>query len=148
MQSRIRALNKEITIEEGVEDIHSQVEGMLSESLGPTGKKVHTGRSRNDQVLLDIRLYTRSEIDKLAVKIYRLFTRLQNLSEQYREYLLPGYTHLQSGMVSSFGLWFGSFAEALTDDLFQLKGARSLNNRNPLGTAAGYGTTLPSTWLE
>jgi argininosuccinate lyase len=139
----IKASNNELLIEEGVEDIHSQVESMLSDSLGVTGKKVHTGRSRNDQVLLDIRLFTRSEIDKLAGKVHRLFGRLQSLSEQYREYLLPGYTHMQSAMVSSFGLWFGSFAEALTDDLFLLKGARALNNRNPLGTAAGYGTTLP-----
>ncbi len=139
----IKASNRELIIEEGVEDIHSQVESMLSESLGVTGKKVHTGRSRNDQVLLDIRLFSRSEIDKLAGKVHRLFDRLQCLSEQYRDYLLPGYTHMQSAMVSSFGLWFGSFAEALTDDLFLLKGARSLNNRNPLGTAAGYGTTLP-----
>lgn len=138
-----KALKGELLIEEGVEDIHSQVESVLSDNLGPTGKKVHTGRSRNDQVLLDIRLFTRSEIDRLAGKVYRLFNRLQSLSEQYKDHLLPGYTHMQSAMVSSFGMWFGGFSEALTDDLLLLKGARELNNRNPLGTAAGYGTTLP-----
>ena len=139
----LKAVKGELLIEEGVEDIHSQVESVLSENLGPTGKKVHTGRSRNDQVLLDLRLFTRSEIDRLAGKVYGLFNKLQSLSEQYKENLLPGYTHMQSAMVSSFGLWFGGFSEALTDDLLLLKGARELNNRNPLGTAAGYGTTLP-----
>jgi argininosuccinate lyase len=104
---------------------------------------VHTGRSRNDQVLVDIRLYTRAEIDRLAEKIFRLFNKLQSLSERYKDVLLPGYTHMQPAMVSSFGLWFGAFAESLSDDLFLLSGARELNNRNPLGTAAGYGTTLP-----
>lgn len=133
----------ELVIENDIEDIHSQIEKELSELLGPAGKKVHTGRSRNDQVLLDIRLLTRSEIDNLAKKIYILFERLQELSEQYKECLLPGYTHMQPGMVSSFGLWFGGYSEALTDDLFILSGVRKLNNRNPLGTAAGYGTTLP-----
>ena len=137
------AVKGDLVIDEGVEDIHSQVESLLSASLGPTGKKVHTARSRNDQVLLDIRLFTRSEIDKLARKVYRLFNRLQSLSEQYKDYMLPGYTHMQSAMVSSFGLWFGGFSEALADDLLLLKGIRLLNNRNPLGTAAGYGTTLP-----
>jgi argininosuccinate lyase len=133
----------ELIIEDDIEDIHSQIEKELSAILGPAGKKVHTGRSRNDQVLLDIRLYTRSEIDRLARSIYALFERLQELSEQYKEYLLPGYTHMQPGMVSSFGLWFGGYSEALTDDLQILSGVRKLNNRNPLGTAAGYGTTLP-----
>jgi len=133
----------ELIIENDIEDIHSQIEKELSEILGPAGKKVHTGRSRNDQVLLDIRLLTRYEIDNLARRIYVLFERLQELSEQFRECLLPGYTHMQPGMVSSFGLWFGGYSEALTDDLFILSGVRKLNNRNPLGTAAGYGTTLP-----
>jgi argininosuccinate lyase len=133
----------ELIIEKDIEDIHSQIEKELSIILGPAGKKVHTGRSRNDQVLVDIRLMTRAEIDRLAVRIHRLFSRLQALSEQYREVLLPGYTHMQPGMVSSFGLWFGGYAESLTDDLFVLSGVRKLNNRNPLGTAAGYGTTLP-----
>jgi argininosuccinate lyase len=139
----LKAGKGEFVIEKGVEDIHSQVEKELSSKLGPSGKKIHTGRSRNDQVLLDIRLYTRSEIDRVAGKIFRLFTKLQSLSEQYKEVLLPGYTHMQPAMVSSFGLWFGAYSESLADDLFLFSGARMLNNRNPLGTAAGYGTTLP-----
>jgi argininosuccinate lyase len=132
-----------LVIEKDVEDIHSQIEKEMSSILGITGKKIHTGRSRNDQVLVDIRLFTREEIDKLSVLVQKLFTRLQVLSEQYKEVLLPGYTHMQPAMVSSFGLWFGSYAECLTDDILLLAGARALNNRNPLGTAAGYGTTLP-----
>jgi len=139
----LKAVKGELKIEKGVEDIHSQVEEELSSLLGPAGKKIHTGRSRNDQVLLDIRLYIRTEIDRTAVIIFRLFTKLQSLSEQYKEVLLPGYTHMQPAMVSSFGLWFGAYSESLEDDLFLLSGARKLNNRNPLGTAAGYGTTLP-----
>ena len=136
-------LNGELKIGEGVEDIHSQIENELSDMLGPVGRKVHTGRSRNDQVLLDIRLYTRAEIDRIAELTGYLFEKLISLSNQYREVLLPGYTHMQPAMVSSFGLWFGGYAEALTDDLLLLSAARSMNNRNPLGTAAGYGTTLP-----
>ncbi|HOU30749.1 MAG TPA: argininosuccinate lyase, partial [Bacteroidales bacterium] len=136
-------LNRELKIGEGVEDIHSQIENELSDMLGPVGRKVHTGRSRNDQVLLDIRLYTRAEIDRIAELTGYLFEKLISLSNQYREVLLPGYTHMQPAMVSSFGLWFGGYAEALTDDLLLLSAARSMNNRNPLGTAAGYGTTLP-----
>jgi argininosuccinate lyase len=132
-----------LVIEKDVEDIHSQIEKEMSSILGTTGKKIHTGRSRNDQVLVDIRLYTREEIDKLAILIRRLFTKLQGLSEQYKEVLLPGYTHMQPAMVSSFGLWFGAWAECLADDVLLLSGARALNNQNPLGTAAGYGTTLP-----
>jgi argininosuccinate lyase len=139
----LKAKKGDLLIEHGVEDIHSQVEKNLSSRLGPVGKKIHTGRSRNDQVLVDIRLYTRSEIDNIAAKIFRLFSRLQALSEQYKEILLPGYTHFQPAMVSSFGLWFGAYSESLSDDLFLLSGARALNNRNPLGTAAGFGTTLP-----
>jgi argininosuccinate lyase len=138
-----KAIKGEIVIDKDAEDIHSQIEKELTEILGPSGKKVHTGRSRNDQVLLDIRLYTRALTDSLAEKIFRLFLSLQSLSEQYKEVLLPGYTHLQPAMVSSFGLWFGGFAESLTDDLFMLSASRALNNRNPLGTAAGYGSTLP-----
>jgi argininosuccinate lyase len=130
-------------IENDVEDIHSQIEKEMASILGTTGKKIHTGRSRNDQVLVDIRLYTREEIDKLALLVSNLFERLQSLSEQYKEVLLPGYTHMQPAMVSSFGLWFGAYAEALSDDLKLLAAARTLNNRNPLGTAAGFGTTLP-----
>ncbi|MEI6047543.1 MAG: argininosuccinate lyase [Bacteroidota bacterium] len=132
-----------LVIEKDVEDIHSQIEKEMSSILGTTGKKIHTGRSRNDQVLVDIRLYTREEIDKLSVLIRRLFAKLQSLSEQYKEVLLPGYTHMQPAMVSSFGLWFGAYAECLADDVVMLAGARALNNQNPLGTAAGYGTTLP-----
>jgi len=132
-----------LVIEKDVEDIHSQIEKEMSSILGTTGKKIHTGRSRNDQVLVDIRLYTREEIDKLSIQINSLFKRLQALSEQYREVLLPGYTHMQPAMVSSFGLWFGAYAECLADDVLLLAGARALNNQNPLGTAAGYGTTLP-----
>jgi len=132
-----------LVIENDVEDIHSQIEKEMSSILGTTGRKIHTGRSRNDQVLVDIRLYTREEIDKLSILIRRLFTKLQSLSEQYREVLLPGYTHMQPGMVSSFGLWFGAYAESLADDVMLLSASRALNNQNPLGTAAGYGTTLP-----
>jgi len=130
-------------IEKDMEDIHSQIEKEMSAILGPTGKKIHTGRSRNDQVLVDIRLYTREEIDRLADKIRQLFTKLQGLSEKHKEVLLPGYTHMQPAMVSSFGLWFGAYAECLADDIMILSAARALNNQNPLGTAAGYGTTLP-----
>jgi argininosuccinate lyase len=132
-----------LVIEKDVEDIHSQIEKEMASILGTTGKKIHTGRSRNDQVLVDIRLYTREEIDKLAVLINRLFEKLQSLSNQYKEVLLPGYTHMQPAMVSSFGLWFGAYAECLADDILMLCSARRLNNRNPLGTAAGFGTTLP-----
>jgi len=130
-------------IEEGVEDIHSQVEKELTSILGPSGKKIHTGRSRNDQILVDLRLYTRREIDNHAISVNGLFYKLQSLSEEYREVLVPGYTHMQPAMVSSFGLWFGSYSESLADDLFLLSAARTLNNRNPLGSQAGYGSTLP-----
>jgi argininosuccinate lyase len=132
-----------LVIEKDVEDIHSQIEKEMASILGTTGKKIHTGRSRNDQVLVDIRLYTREEIDKLADLINKLFNKFQSLSDQHKEVLLPGFTHLQPAMVSSFGLWFGAFAECLADDILLLSGARALNNRNPLGTAAGFGTTLP-----
>jgi argininosuccinate lyase len=132
-----------LIIEDGIEDIHSQVEKELVSVIGDSGKKIHTGRSRNDQVLVDLRLYTRNEIDDLAKNVERLFCMLQKLSEQYKEVLIPGYTHMQPAMVSSFGLWFGSYAECLADDILLLAGARSLNNRNPLGTGAGYGSALP-----
>jgi argininosuccinate lyase len=132
-----------LIIENGMEDIHSQIEKEMASILGTTGKKIHTGRSRNDQVLVDIRLYSREEIDRLAHLMAKLFIRLQELSEQYKEVLLPGYTHMQPAMLSSFGLWFGAYAESLADDLLLLAEARTLNNRNPLGTAAGFGTTLP-----
>jgi len=132
-----------LVIENGVEDIHSQIEKEMASILGTTGRKIHTGRSRNDQVLVDIRLYTREETDKVAMLMSRLFRKLQSLSDQYKEVLLPGYTHMQPAMVSSFGMWFGAYAESLSDDLSLLATARAINNRNPLGTAAGYGTTLP-----
>ncbi len=132
-----------LKIEKGVEDIHSQIEKELVSVLGPVGKKVHTGRSRNDQVLVDIRLFSRNEIDKLALLIRELYLRLSSLSDQYREILMPGYTHMQPAMISSFGLWFGSYTESLADDILLLSAARELNNRNPLGSAAGYGTSLP-----
>jgi len=132
-----------LIIEDDMEDIHSQIEKEMASILGTTGRKIHTGRSRNDQVLVDIRLYTREEIDKLAHIVAKLFGRLQELSEQYKEVLLPGYTHMQPAMLSSFGLWFGAYAESLSDDILLLADARALNNKNPLGTAAGYGTTLP-----
>jgi argininosuccinate lyase len=139
----IRDEEGSLVIEKDVEDIHSQIEREMTSILGATGKKIHTGRSRNDQVLVDIRLYTREEIDKLSGLINQLFIKLQSLSGQYREVLMPGYTHMQPAMVSSFGLWFGAYAECLADDILLLAGARTLNNRNPLGTAAGFGTTLP-----
>lgn len=132
-----------LTIDEGEEDIHSQVEKEMVAMYGPVGKKIHTGRSRNDQVLVDIRLYTRELIDNLAFLTEKVFKKLQQLSEQYKEVLIPGYTHMQPAMVSSFGMWFGSYAESLTDDMAMLGAARVMNNRNPLGTAAGYGSTLP-----
>ncbi len=132
-----------LVIENDVEDIHTQIEKEMSSILGTTGRKIHTGRSRNDQVLVDIRLYTREEIDKLSVLIRRLFKKFQSLSEHHKEVLLPGYTHMQPAMVSSFGMWFGAYAECLADDILLLSGARAMNNQNPLGTAAGYGTTLP-----
>lgn len=135
--------NGKLVIEEGVEDIHSQIEKELTDTLGPVGRKIHTGRSRNDQVLTDIRLFTRSSIDELAADVARLFNKLQELSEKHFEILIPGYTHMQPAMLSSFGLWFGSWSESLTDDIVTLEASRILNNRNPLGTAAGYGSTLP-----
>ena len=124
-------------------DIHSQIEILLTEQLGNTGKKIHTGRSRNDQVLLDIRLFSRNEIRKVAEAVYSLFNLFIELSEKNKEVLLPGYTHLQVAMPSSFGLWFGSYAESLADDMIVIEAAYKINNQNPLGTAAGYGTSLP-----
>ncbi len=138
-----KAKKGDLIIEDGIEDIHSQIEKELTFILGDSGKKIHTGRSRNDQVLVDLRLYTRKETDDLAKNISRLFNKLQTLSEKYREVLIPGYTHMQPAMISSFGLWFGSYAECLADDILLLAGARSLIDRNPLGTGAGYGSSLP-----
>jgi argininosuccinate lyase len=138
-----KAVKGDLIIEEGIEDIHSQIEKELTSILGDTGKKIHTGRSRNDQVLVDLRLYTRKVTDDLAKNVSRLFNKFQMLSEQHRELLIPGYTHMQPAMVSSFGLWFGSYAECLADDTVLLAGARILIDRNPLGTGAGYGSSLP-----
>ena len=132
-----------IQIEEGVEDIHSQVELMLTRRLGDVGKKIHSGRSRNDQVLVDLKLFTRAELQKLVENISKLFEVLISQSNRYKEVLMPGYTHLQVAMPSSFGLWFGAYAESLVDDLQMLLAAFKVTNRNPLGSAAGYGASFP-----
>lgn len=130
-------------IEDGVEDVHSQVELMLTQKLGDVGKKIHSGRSRNDQVLLDLKLFMRAEVLEMVDLAQLLFDRLIALSNKYKDVLLPGYTHLQVAMPSSFGLWFGAYAESLADDLVVLKSAYDLVNRNPLGSAAGYGSSFP-----
>ena len=130
-------------IDQGVEDVHSQVEFMLTEKLGDTGKKVHTGRSRNDQVLLDVKLFTRAELERTATKVKALFDALSCASEKYKDVLMPGYTHLQVAMPSSFGLWFGAYSETLTDDMEMLLAAWRIADRNPLGSAAGYGSSAP-----
>ena len=130
-------------IEEGVEDVHSQVELMLTRQLGDIGKKIHSGRSRNDQVLLDLKLFTRDKIKELTNDILKLFHELIIQSEHFKDILMPGYTHLQVAMPSSFGLWFGAYAESLVDDLTFLQAAYRICNRNPLGSAAGYGSSFP-----
>ena len=130
-------------IEPDVEDVHSQVELLLTRALGDIGKKVHTGRSRNDQVLVDLKLFTRARIEKTVRKVESLFKTLQEASEKYKDVLIPGYTHLQVAMPSSFGLWFGAYAESLTGDMTMLKAAWDIVNRNPLGSAAGYGSSAP-----
>jgi len=130
-------------IEEGVEDIHSQVEAILTQRLGDIGKKIHSGRSRNDQVLVDIKLYLRHEIQELVNQIKSLFDLLIAKSEEHKDKLLPGYTHLQLAMPSSFGLWFGAYAESLVDDVITLQSAYRIANKNPLGSAAGYGSSFP-----
>lgn len=133
----------EFVIEQGIEDVHSQVELMLTRKLGDVGKKVHSGRSRNDQVLLDLKLYTRSRIKDVVNAVNKLFHVLQQKSEEHKAILIPGYTHLQVAMPSSFGVWFGAFAESLADDLLLLQAAWRTANQNPLGTAAGYGSSFP-----
>ena len=133
----------EFRIEEGVEDVHSQVEFMLTARLGDIGKKIHSGRSRNDQVLVDLKLFMRDELRHIAKAVERLFTRLQALSEEHKDKLMPGYTHLQVAMPSSFGLWFGAYAESLVDDMQMLAAAYNVANQNPLGSAAGYGSSFP-----
>ena len=130
-------------IEDGIEDVHSQVELMLTRRLGDTGKKIHAGRSRNDQVLLDLKLFTRDKLRQVAEAVQALFETLQRQSEAHRHVLMPGYTHLQVAMPSSFGLWFGAYAESLADDLLLLQAAYRQANRNPLGSAAGYGSSFP-----
>lgn len=138
-----KAEKGEFVIEDGVEDVHSQVELMLTRRLGDRGKKIHSGRSRNDQVLLDLKLFTRARIQTLVGRVNELFEVLISQSERYKEVLLPGYTHLQIAMPSSFGLWFGAYAESLVDDLRLLQAAYKICNRNPLGSAAGYGSSFP-----
>ena len=130
-------------IEEGVEDVHSHVELLLTRKLGDVGKKIHSGRSRNDQVLVDLKLFTRAQLQDIAEEVRVLFEELQAQSERYKGVLMPGYTHLQVAMPSSFGLWFGAYAESLVDDLLFLQAAYKMTNRNPLGSAAGYGSSFP-----
>ena len=133
----------QFTIEDGVEDVHSQVELLLTRRIGEAGKKIHSGRSRNDQVLLDLKLFIRSAIQEMVESIKELFYQLISLSEEHKDKLLPGYTHLQIAMPSSFGLWFGAYAESLVDDLVLLQAAYKISNKNPLGSAAGYGSSFP-----
>jgi argininosuccinate lyase len=134
--------NSQFTIDNNVEDIHSQVELLLTQKLGDVGKKIHSARSRNDQVLVDIKLFLRHELEELVKSIQPLFDLLQLQSEKYKDHLMPGYTHLQLAMPSSFGLWFGAYAESLVDDMITLKAAFDVVNKNPLGSAAGYGSSF------
>ena len=133
----------DFVLEDDVEDIHSQVELLLTRRLGDIGKKIHSGRSRNDQVLVDLKLFLKDEVLKIREEVIALFTTLQTLSEKYKDVLLPGYTHGQVAMPSSFGLWFGAYAEALADDMYMLRGAYGVTDQNPLGSAAGYGSSFP-----
>ena len=135
--------NGEFTLQDDVEDIHSQIELLLTQKLGDTGKKIHSARSRNDQVLVDVKLFLRSELEELVKTIQPFFELLQTQSEKYKADLLPGYTHLQLAMPSSFGLWFGAYAESLVDDVVTVKAAYDVANKNPLGSAAGYGSSFP-----
>jgi argininosuccinate lyase len=148
LSTELKNIYKEIeagdfTLEDGVEDIHSQVEFLLTKRLGEVGKKIHSGRSRNDQVLVDLKLFIRSSIEQLVHDTESLFTLLQTKSEEYKEHLLPGYTHLQLAMPSSFGLWLGAYAESLIDDVITLHSAYKIINKNPLGSGAGYGSSFP-----
>ncbi len=133
----------DFVIEEGIEDVHSQVELLLTRRLGDVGKKIHSGRSRNDQVLLDVKLYIRNEIKEVVTAVQKLFDVLIRRSEEGKDILMPGYTHLQVAMPSSFGLWFGAYAESLTDDLQLMSSVWKISNQNPLGSAAGYGSSFP-----
>lgn len=133
----------DFVLEQDVEDIHSQVELLLTRRLGDIGKKIHSGRSRNDQVLVDVKLFLKDEVLKIREEVLALFSTLQNLSETHKDILLPGYTHGQVAMPSSFGLWFGAYAEAFADDMYMLRGAYNVTDQNPLGSAAGYGSSFP-----
>jgi argininosuccinate lyase len=139
----IEIQNSKFKIEEGVEDVHSQIELLLTQRIGGIGKKIHSGRSRNDQVAVDIKLYLKAEILKIKDEVLLLFDLLISQSEKYKDKLLPGYTHLQIAMPSSFGLWFGAYAESLVDDLELLAAAYTVTNKNPLGSGAGYGSSFP-----
>src|SRR6478735_4973344 len=148
LHKELKNIYKEIeegkfSIEDGIEDVHSQVELLLTKRLGDLGKKIHSGRSRNDQVLLDLKLYTRSALRETVENTKELFDLLTKQSEKYKNHLLPGYTHLQIAMPSSFGLWFGAYAESLVDDMQMLLAAYRIANKNPLGSAAGYGSSFP-----
>ncbi|MDP4264619.1 MAG: argininosuccinate lyase [Bacteroidota bacterium] len=148
LQAELKNIYNEIEtggfkLQDDVEDIHSQIELLLTQRLGDAGKKIHSARSRNDQVLVDIKLFLRNEIEELVKCIQPLFDLLQTQSEKYKEHLLPGYTHLQLAMPSSFGLWFGAYAESLVDDTITLRAAYDVVNKNPLGSAAGYGSSFP-----
>ncbi len=148
LENALKVIYKDIqsgnfTLEEGVEDIHSQVEFILTKKLGEAGKKIHSARSRNDQVILGLKLFLRSEIEELVHDVNGFFNLLQSQSEKYKDYLLPGYTHFQLAMPSSFGLWFGAYAESLVDDLITLHAAWEIVNKNPLGSAAGFGSSFP-----
>lgn len=136
-------LKGEFEIEDGIEDIHSQVEMLLTRKLGELGKKIHSGRSRNDQVLVDIKLFFREELLNIKGDVIKLFEKLQALSEEHKHTLLPGYTHGQVAMPSSFGMWFGAYAETLADDMIMIRAAYDIVNQNPLGSAAGYGNSFP-----
>jgi argininosuccinate lyase len=135
--------NSKFNIQNDVEDVHSQIEFLLTEKLGDVGKKIHSARSRNDQVLVDVKLFLRSELEQTVIAVQSLFELLITQSEKYKKELLPGYTHLQLAMPSSFGLWFGAYAESLVDDLITVKAAYDVVNKNPLGSAAGYGSSFP-----
>ena len=148
LHKELKNIYKEITsgnftIEDGIEDVHSQVELLLTKRLGDVGKKIHSGRSRNDQVLVDLKLFTRHAIKETVEEAKSLFDLLIQLSEQYKDHSLPGYTHFQLAMPSSFGLWFGAYAESLVDDMHMLQAAYKISNKNPLGSAAGYGSSFP-----
>jgi argininosuccinate lyase len=148
VQTELKAIYNDIAkngfvIEDGVEDVHSQIELLLTRRIGEAGKKIHSGRSRNDQVLVDLKLFFRNELQQVVTEVKSLFDLLLSLSEQHKDVLLPGYTHLQIAMPSSFGLWFGAYAESLADDLELVLAAYKITNKNPLGSAAGYGSSFP-----